>query len=238
MKIVVIGGSGLIGSKLVALLAAEGHEAVAASPSTGVDALTGEGLADALAGAEVVVDVTNPPTFDAVLDFFRSSTGNLLAAERAAGVAHHLALSVVGADRLPDSPYLSAKVVQEELIAAGGVPFTVLRATQFYEFAAGIAAGSTVDGVVTLPPALVQPVAADDVAAELAELATGEPVNGVVELGGPESLPLAGWIQDHLTGAGDDRTVAADPTATYFGATITDASLRPGPDARIGKTRR
>ncbi|GIJ55927.1 SDR family oxidoreductase [Virgisporangium aurantiacum] len=238
MKIVVIGGSGLIGSKLVGLLTAAGHEAVPASPRTGVDTVTGEGLADVLASTNVVVDVTNPPSFDTVLEFFRASTANLLAAGRAAGVAHHLVLSVVGAERVPDSSYLPAKVAQEELVAAGGVPYTILRATQFFEFAAGIADVSTAgDGTVVLPPALVQPVAGDDVAAVLADLVTDAPVNGTVELGGPESLPLADWVRRSLAATGDPRTVVSDPAATYFGAKVDDDALRPGAGARTGTIR-
>jgi uncharacterized protein YbjT (DUF2867 family) len=236
MKIVVVGGSGLIGSKLVGRLTAAGHDAVSASPGTGVNALTGEGLAGALAGADVVVDVTNSPSFEAaaVLEFFRTSTTNLLSAERTAGVGHHVALSVVGCDGLPDSPYLVAKVAQERLIAAGGVPYTVLRATQFYEFAAAIIGGSTVDGTATLPTALTQPVAADDVAATLADVATNAPVNGVVNLGGPESLPLDEWARRYLAATTDDRKVVGDPSATYFGTALDDHSLRPGADARVG----
>ena len=191
MKIVVIGGTGLIGSKVVAKLRERGHEAVPASPATGVDTITGAGLAGALAGAQVVVDVANSPSFEdaAVLDFFRTSGRNVLAAEQAAGVGHHVALSVVGADRLPDSGYLRAKIAQEELIAASGVPHTIVRATQFFEFLGTIADGVTVDGVVHGSPALIQPVAADDVAAALAEVAVAGPVNGVVDLAGPVAEP-------------------------------------------------
>jgi uncharacterized protein YbjT (DUF2867 family) len=235
MKIVVIGGSGLIGSKLVGLLTAAGHEAVPASPSTGVNTVTGEGLAGVLTGTQVVVDVTNPPSFDDVLGFFTASTTNLLAAERAAGVGHHLVLSVVGADRAPDSSYLPAKVAQEELVAAGGVPYTILRATQFFEFANGIADVSAADdGTVVLPTALAQPVAGDDVAAAVRDLALGAPVNGIVELGGPESLPLDEWVRRSLAASGDERTVVGDPAATYFGAKLDDDSLRPDAGARTG----
>lgn len=236
MRIVVIGGSGLIGSKLVGLLAAAGHEAVPASPGTGVNTLTGDGLADALAGASVVVDVTNSPSFEpaAVLDFFRTSTTNLLAAARAAGVGHYVALSVVGCDGLPDSGYMVAKLAQEELITAGGVPYTVLRATQFYEFAAAIVAGSTVDGTATLPTALVQPVAATDVATTLLDVALGAPANGVVELGGPESFPMDEWARRYLATTPDDHKVIGSPSAPYFGTTVTDDSLRPAPGSRTG----
>jgi uncharacterized protein YbjT (DUF2867 family) len=235
MKIVVIGGSGLIGSKLVGLLSAAGHEAVPASPSTGVDTVTGEGLAEALAGAQVVVDVTNPPSFDTVLEFFRASTANLLAAGRASGVDHHVVLSVVGADRAPDSTYLPAKVAQEELVAAGGVPYTILRATQFFEFARGIADTATADdGTVVLPTALAQPVAADDVAAAVRDVVLGKPANAIIELAGPESLPMAEWVRQTLAAKSDERTVVADPTATYFGAKVDDSSLLPSGDARLG----
>src|SRR5687767_15128344 len=229
MKIVVIGGSGLVGKKLIPILRERGHEAVPASPSSGVNAVTGEGLARALAGADVVVDVTNAPSWEdaAVLEFFEASTRNLLAAEEAAGVGHHLALSVVGADRIPDSGYLRAKLAQERLIAAGGVPYTIVRATQFFEFLGGIA-GPPADGdTVRLPTAPMQPLAADDVAAALADVVVGAPVNGIVELAGPETLPIAEFVGRYLAASGDKRTVVADPQARYFGAALDDRGLNP-----------
>ncbi|MEV6342277.1 SDR family oxidoreductase [Actinoplanes sp. NPDC051851] len=236
MKIVVIGGTGLIGSRLIALLRERGHEAVAASPATGVDTLTGAGLAEVLTGARVVVDVSNSPSFaDAdVLAFFQTSGHNLLAAERAAGVAHHVALSVVGADRAPESGYLRAKVAQEELIRESGVPFTILRATQFFEFLGAIAGAGTVDGVVRVPSGPMQPVAADDVAATLAELAPGEPAGGIVELGGPDACPLDDLLRRYLAATGDDRPVVGDPAARYFGTAIGPDTLITGAGARIG----
>jgi uncharacterized protein YbjT (DUF2867 family) len=244
MKVVVVGGSGLIGSRLVARLRERGHEVVPASPSTGVDALTGRGVAEALAGAQVVVDVTNSPSFapDDVLAFFRTSTTTLLAAERAAGVGHHVALSIVGTDRAPDSGYLRAKLAQEELVAAGGVPHTVLRATQFFEFLRGIADASTESGTgdgtggdtVRVTDAHLQPVAADDVVDALAELATGAPVDGVVEVAGPEPIGLDELVRRVLAADGDPRRVVADRSAGYFGARIDDGTLVPGPGARIG----
>jgi len=239
MKIVVIGGSGLIGKKLIPLLRERGHEAAAASPSTGVNAVTGEGLARALAGADVVVDVTNAPSWEdaAVLAFFETSTRNLLAAEKAAGVNHHVALSVVGADRIPDSGYLRAKAAQERLIVAGGVPYTIVRATQFFEFLGGIA-GPKADGdTVRLPTSPMQPLAADDVAAGLADVAVAAPVNAIVELAGPESLPLAEFVGRFLAATGDERTVVADPQARYFGAALDDRGLNPGDNPRVGPTR-
>jgi uncharacterized protein YbjT (DUF2867 family) len=239
MKVVVIGGSGLIGRKLVAILRELGHEAVSASPSSGVNSLTGEGLPEALAGAEVVVDVTNSPSWAdaAVLEFFETSTRNLLAAGRDAGVGHHVALSVVGADRLPDSGYMRAKVVQERLIQAGTVPYTILRATQFFEFLGGIA-GPRADGdTVRLPTAPMQPLAADDVAAALADVVVGAPVNGIVEVAGPESLPIAEFVGRYLAASGDTRTVVAEPQARYYGAALDDRGLNPGDSPRVGPTR-
>lgn len=235
MKVVVIGGTGLIGSKVVALLREHGHEAVAASPSSGVNAYTGEGLAQALADADVVVDVTNSPSFahDAVMDFFTTSTAHLLAAEKEAGVGHHVALSIVGARSLPDSGYLRAKVAQEDLIAASGVPYSVVEATQFYEFVTGIADGSTVDGVVRLPRELIQPIASDDVAAAVARTAAGAPLNGTVEIGGPEAYPMDEFIRAGLAAQGDPREVVADPDATYFGARLEERSLVPGEGAQL-----
>lgn len=236
MRIVVIGGTGLIGKKLVPLLRRRGHEATSASPSSGVNALTGEGLAGALAGADVVADVSNAPSWaDAdVMAFFDASTRNLLAAGKAAGVKHHLALSVVGADRMPGSGYMRAKVNQERLIEAGGVPYTVVRATQFYEFL-GWLAGK--DDPVRLPAAPMRPLAADDVAAALADLCVGAPANGMVELAGPESLPIAEFVGRYLAASGDKRAVVADPQALYSGALLDAQGLNPGADARLGPTR-
>lgn len=237
MKIVVIGGSGLIGKKLVANLIKLGHEAVPASPSTGVNTLTGEGLAAAFAGAQVVVDVSNSPSWsdDAVMEFFRTSTGNLLAAEKAAGVGHHVALSVVGADRLKDSGYMRAKVAQEGLIQSGGVPYTILRATQFFEFLGGIAGQG--DGEVRLSTAPMQPLAAEDVASALADVALKPPANGTLEVAGPESLSIADFVRRYLAASGDKRKVVADPQAGYFGAALDERGLNPGPGALIGPTR-
>jgi uncharacterized protein YbjT (DUF2867 family) len=239
VKIVVLGGSGLIGKKLVALLRGGGHEAVAASPSSGVNALTGEGLAGALAGAAAVVDVSNSPSWSdaAVLEFFETSTRNLLAAEAAAGVGHHVALSVVGADRLPDSGYMRAKVAQEKLIEAGGVPYTIVRATQFFEFLGGIA-GSGGDGdTLRLPTQPMQPLAADDVAAALADVAAGAPSNATVELAGPETLSIAEFVGRFLAASGDKRKVVADPDARYYGAALDARGLNPGANPRLGPTR-
>ena len=238
MKIVVIGGSGLIGKKLVPILREHGHEAVSASPSSGVNAVTGEGLAEALAGANVVVDVSNSPSWadDAVMEFFDTSTRNLLAAEKAAGVGHHVALSVVGADRMPDSGYMRAKVHQERLIEAGGVPYTIVRATQFFEFLGGIA-GNGRRRQSALPTAPMQPLAADDVAAALADIALEPPANGMVEVAGPESLSIADFVGRYLAASGDKRTVVADPEARYFGAALDAAGLNPGANPRLGPTR-
>jgi len=238
MKIVVIGGTGLIGKKLIPLLRERGHEAVAASPSSGVNTLTGEGLADALAGAQVVVDVTNSPSFEdrAVLEFFETSGRNLLAAASAARVGHFVALSVVGADRIPDSGYMRAKVAQEQLIRAGKTPYTILRATQFFEFLGAIA-GPGADAV-RLSSAPMQPLAADDVAAALAEVAVGAPANGIVEVAGPESMSLAAFVEKALTASGNTRTVIADPQARYYGAVLDDRGLNPdGAKPRIAPTR-
>src|SRR6516164_9612850 len=237
MKIVVIGGSGLIGKKLVPILRERGHEAVPASPSSGVNTLTGEGLSESLAGADVVVDVSNSPSWadDAVMEFFKTSTGNLLAAEREAGVGHHVALSVVGADRLPDSGYMRAKVAQEGLIQSGGVPYTIVRATQFFEFLGGIAEQG--EREIRLPTAPMQPLAADDVASALADVALKPPVNGTVEVAGPESLPIADFVGRFLASSGDQRKVVADPQARYFGAALDDRGLNPGAGALIGPTR-
>jgi uncharacterized protein YbjT (DUF2867 family) len=239
MTIVVIGGSGLIGSKLVNNLRRQGHEVVAASPSSGVNTLTGEGLADALAGARVVVDVANSPSFEdkAVLEFFETSGRNLLAAEKAAGVGHHVALSVVGADRLPNSGYMRAKVAQENLIKASKIPYTIVRATQFFEFVSGIAQSATEGQTVRLPPALMQPVVSDDVAAALADIAVAEPLNGTVELAGPEPIRMDELVRRFLSAKRDARTVTTDAHARYFGTELNDQSLTPGANPRIGPTR-
>ncbi|HEY7427253.1 MAG TPA: SDR family oxidoreductase [Gemmataceae bacterium] len=239
MKIVVIGGSGRIGKKLVPILRERGHEAVPASPSSGVNALTGEGLAAALAGANVVVDVSSSPSFAdaAVLEFFETSTRNLLAAEAAAGVRHHVALSIVGADRLPDSGYMRAKVVQEGLIKAGKVPYTIVRATQFFEFVDGIAQSATEGRTVRLSPALMQPIASDDVAAVVADLAIGEPRNDTIELAGSEPIRLNELVRRFLIAKRDARTVTTDARALYFGTELNDHSLTPGANPRIGPTR-
>ena len=239
LKIVVIGGSGLIGTKLVNRLRQIGHEVVAASPKSGVNAITGEGLAEALAGAQVVVDVANSPSFEdrAVLEFFETSGRNLLAAEAAAGVGHHVALSVVGTDRVPESGYLRAKLAQEKLIKASKIPYTILRSTQFFEFVSGIAQAGTVGQTVRLSPALLQPIASDDVAAALADVTVGAPVNGTIDLAGPERLPLAEIVRRFLSTSQDARQVVADVHARYFGAELNDQSLTPGDNPRIGPTR-
>ena len=239
MKMVVIGGTGLIGGKLVERLRESGHEPVAAAPDTGVNALTGEGLSDVLTGAQVVVDVANAPAWEysAVLDFFRTSSRNLLGAEVEAGVQHHVALSVVGNDRLPESGYLRAKAAQEEVVRTGSVPFTIVRATQFFEFIGRIADSATDGDTVRLSPALMQPVAADDVVLTLADIATGPPVNGVVELGGPEMISMAELAQRVLASNHDRRVVTPDPHARYFGTELDDGSLNPGPGSRVGSVR-
>lgn len=238
MKIVVIGGSGLIGSNIVNRLRHHGHETVAASPRTGVNTITGQGLAEALAGAQVVVDVTNSPSFEdrAVLEFFETSGRNLLAAEAAAGVEHHVALSVVGTDRLPENGYFRAKVAQEALIKASKIPYTILRATQFFEFVEGIVNSSVDGGMIRLSPALIQPIAADDVSAVLADLAVGRPVNGIVEVGGPDRFPLDELARKFLAAHKDKREVVADVHARYFGSELDDRSLVAGDSARIGPT--
>jgi uncharacterized protein YbjT (DUF2867 family) len=239
MKIVVIGGTGLIGSKLVKELAQSGHDAVAAAPNTGVNAVTGEGLEAALAGAQVVVDVANSPSFEdrAVLDFFTASSRNLLAAGRRAGVRHHVGLSVVGTERLQDSGYFRAKLAQEKLIAEGGIPYTIVHATQFFEFMGGIAHSGTEGGSIRLPNALMQPIASGDVAAALAGVALGPPANGIVEIAGPERVRMADAVQRYLAMIQDARPVVADDGARYFGVRLDDRSLVPAPDARLGATR-
>lgn len=236
MKIVVIGGSGLIGSKLVSLLRARDHEVIAASPASGVNTLTGEGLHEALNGARVVVDVANSPSFEdrAVLEFFQTSGRNLLAAECAAGVKHHVALSVVGTDRLGESGYFRAKIAQEKLIRESGIPYTIVHSTQFFEFLASIAQAATEGQQVRLSTAFVQPIAPDDVAAALADTALGQPANGVVEIAGPERVRLADLVQRFLTRTQDSRTVVRDPQARYFGALLHDDTLVPGANPRIG----
>jgi uncharacterized protein YbjT (DUF2867 family) len=239
MRIVVIGGHGRIGSKVVDRLDEHGHDAVAADLKTGVNTLTGEGLAEALDGADVVVDVSNSPSFEdeAVLEFFRTSTGNIVAAEKAAGVRHHVALSVVGADRLPDSGYLRAKVVQEQLIEDSSVPYTIVRATQFFEFVDAIADAATEGDTVRLPSALIQPMAADDVARAVSRIAMGAPVDGIVEIGGPEAFRFDKLISYGLIARNDPRHVIADPDAPYFGTKLADTSLIPGDGAQLAETR-
>jgi uncharacterized protein YbjT (DUF2867 family) len=235
MKIVVIGGRGLVGAKLVSRLRKRGHETVAASPGSGVNTITREGLAEAVADAQVVVDVTNSPSSDgqAALGFFETSGRNLLAAEAAAGVTHHLALSVVGADRL-QSGYFQAKLLQENLIRKSRIPYTIVRSTQFFEFARQIADAAAVGHSIPLSPALVQPIAADDVADALADAALSAPVNGTFEVAGPECLPLDEFVSRYLRAVRDSRTVAADIHAQYFGVVLNDRLLAPGNDAHVG----
>ncbi len=237
MKYVIVGGSGLIGSQVVNKLRELGHEVVAASPRSGVNAVTNEGLATALTGADVVVDVSNSPSFadDDVLEFFKASTTNLLAAEKTAGVKHHVALSVVGADRLPDSGYMRAKVAQEDLIKAGEIPYTILRATQFFEFLGAIAESNADGKTIHMPTALMQPVAAEDVAAAVTNIALDKPQNIIVELGGPEATPLDELIRRCLAATNDNREVVTDPNARYFGTQLEKRSLVPDEGARIGK---
>src|SRR5262245_9976481 len=238
MKIVVLGGSGLIGSKLVNLLRQEGHDVVAASLASGVNTITGEGLEEALAGAQVVVDVTNSPSFEdkAVLDFFTTSGHNIVAAEVKAGVKHHVALSVVGTERLPESGYLRAKMAQEKLIKESPIPYTILHATQFFEFLGSIAKSGAVGETIHLPPALFQPIASDDVVAALADVAVSPPVNGMVEVAGPERVSMAGLVEIFLRKTGDPRPVTPDANARYFGAVLNDQSLTPGEKPRLGTT--
>ncbi|MFI6934891.1 SDR family oxidoreductase [Streptomyces sp. NPDC050287] len=238
MKVVVIGGTGLIGSKVVAGLSEHGHEAVAAAPTTGVNTLTGEGLADVLQGSSVVVDVSNSPSFDdeAVMEFFRTSTANLLKAEGGAGVTHHVVLSVVGTDRLQESGYFRAKQVQEELVKASGIPYTIVHATQFFEFAKGLADGVTEGDTVRLPAAGIQPIVSDDVAAAVVRSAVGAPVGGVVEVAGPEAFQLEEFIRMGLAAQNDPREIVTDPQATYWGAELQENTLLPGADAHIAET--
>ena len=239
MKIVVIGGTGLIGSKLVTRLGERGHDMVAAAPNTGVDTLTGVGLTEAMVGASVVVDVSNSPSFEAseVMRFFETSTRNLLAAGAAAGVAHHVALSVVGTERLPESGYLRAKLAQEQLIEKSSIPYSIVHATQFFEFVRGIADDATVDGTVRVAPVLFQPIAGDDVAHAVGDIAISSPRNGRVEVAGPERFRMDEFFRDALAARGDPREVVADRHARYFGAELSEGSLVPGGEAVLARTR-
>lgn len=238
MKIVVIGGTGLIGSKLVKKLGEHGHEAIAASPDTGVNTLTGEGLGEVLQGADVVIDVSNSPSFEAekVMDFFKTSTGNLLAEEAKAGVKHHVALSVVGTDRLPDSAYFRAKAAQEKLIRESSIPYSIVHATQFYEFVKSIVASATDGNSVRMSPALIQPMSADDVAGAVGRTAVGEPVNGIIEVGGPKEWRIDELVRTALAARHDPREVITDVDALYFGAKLQERSLLPGSGAKLGET--
>src|ERR1041385_3497831 len=239
MKIVVIGGTGLIGSKVVSKLGERGYDVIAASPNSGVNALTGEGLTKVLEGASVVVDVSNSPSFadDAVMEFFKTSTGNLLRYEAAAGVRHHVALSVVGSERLPDSGYLRAKVAQEKLIKESSIPYSIVRATQFFEFLKRIADEVTDGNRVRIPPVLFQPIAAADVASAVGRVAVGAPLNGILEVAGPQQFRFDELIRMTLRELDDRRTVVADSHARYFGAELSERSLVPGNDARLGEIR-
>jgi uncharacterized protein YbjT (DUF2867 family) len=237
MKIVVIGGTGLIGSKTVAMLRQGGHEVLAASPNTGVNTITGEGLTEAMAGTQVVVDLANSPSFEdrAVLEFFETSGRNLLAAEAAAGVRHHVALSIVGTDRMPDNGYFRAKVAQEQLIEASGIPYTIIRSTQFLDFLGRIADSSANGNMVRISPGLFQPIAADDVAAIVAEVALAAPRRGIVEIAGPERAPFNEFVARYLKAVGDPREVVRDPEARYWGGRVEERSLVPLGDARLGR---
>ena len=239
MKIVVIGGTGLIGSLLIKKLEADGHEAVAAAPNTGVNTITGEGLAEVLQGAAVVVDVSNSPSFEdaAVLNFFETSTRNLLAAEAKAGVRHHVALSVVGTERLTESGYFRAKIAQENLIRASAIPYSIVHATQFFEFVKSIAAAATEGNTVRLAPVLIQPMAAEDVSSAVCRIAEGSPVNGIVEVAGPQQFRLDELIRRGLGARNDPREVVADPHARYFGAELQERTLVPGDGANLAETR-
>ncbi|HEY0873191.1 MAG TPA: SDR family oxidoreductase [Vicinamibacterales bacterium] len=239
MKLVIIGGTGLIGSKLVNRLKEHGHEAVPAAPNTGVNTLTGEGLAEVLEGASVVVDVSNSPSFEeaAVMHFFTTSTKNLLTRAAAAGVKHYVALSVVGTERVPDSPYLRAKNAQETLIKNGGIPYTIVHATQFFEFVNRIADEATAGSTVRVPPVLIQPMAADDVAQAVGRIAVGTPVNGTVEVAGPQQFQFEELIRQGLRARNDPRDVVVDPHARYFGAELTERALVPAGEARLGEIR-
>ncbi len=236
MKIVVIGGTGLIGSKTVAILRRGGHEVVAASPNNGVNTITGEGLKEALAGAQVVIDLANSPSFEdkAVLEFFQTSGRNLLAAEAGAGVRHHVALSIVGTDRTPDNGYFRAKVAQEKVITTSGIPYTIIRSTQFLEFLRGIADEATKGNIVRISPGLFQPIAADDVAAFVADVALATPKNGIVEIAGPERAPFNEMVARYLKAVGDPREVVRDSEARYFGGRVEERSLVPLGEARLG----
>ncbi|TPJ73684.1 SDR family oxidoreductase [Mesorhizobium sp. B2-5-4] len=239
MKIVIIGGTGLIGSKTVERLRKKGHEVLAASPNSGVNTVTGEGLTVALAGAQVVIDLANSPSFEdrAVLEFFETSGRNLLAAGKTAGVKHHIALSIVGAERLPDSGYLRAKMAQEKLIRESGIPYTIVHSTQFFEFLGGIAQSATVGDTVTLPSAYFQPIASDDVADAMTEVALSAPINGTIEIAGPEPIRMSDLVARFLRAANDPRKVIGDPHARYFGTELDDNSLVPGDHPRIGAIR-
>jgi len=237
MKIVVIGGTGLIGSKTVPILRQGGHEVVAASPKSGINSITGEGLKQAMAGAQVVIDLTNSPSFEdkAVLEFFETSGRNLLAAEAAAGVRHHVALSIVGIERSPDNGYFRAKVAQEKLIETSGIPYTIIRATQFLEFLGAIAASAADGHIIRLAPGLFQPIAADDVAAVVADVALAAPRNGIVEIAGPERAPFNEIVARYLKAVGDPRAVVSDPEARYWGGRVEEHSLVPLGEARLGR---
>ncbi|MBZ9656758.1 SDR family oxidoreductase [Phyllobacterium lublinensis] len=237
MKIVIIGGTGLIGSKTAARLREKGHEVLAVSPNTGVNTVTGEGLAEALVGAEVVIDLANAPSWEdkAVLEFFETAGRNLLAADAKAGVKHHIALSIVGTERLPDNGYFKAKLAQERLIKESSIPYTIVHSTQFMEFLKGIADEATTGTVARLSPAAFQPIAADDVADAMADVALGKPLNGMIEIAGPERAPMSEIIARYLNAANDPRTVEADVHARYFGSELNDQSIVPGEGARIGK---
>lgn len=237
MKIVVIGGTGLIGSKTVEKLRQLGHEVIAASPASGVNTITGEGLDEVLTAADVVIDVANSPSFEdkAVMEFFETSGRNLLAAEANAGVKHHIALSVVGTERLQESGYFRAKAAQEALIKSSGIPYSIVHSTQFFEFLGGIAASAAKDEAIHLSPAAVQPIASDDVAAAVADVAVGAPVNGTIEIAGPEVASLSSLVARYLSEVNDPRTVVSDANARYFGASLNDQSLVPGANPRLGK---
>jgi uncharacterized protein YbjT (DUF2867 family) len=239
MKIVIIGGSGLIGSKVVRRLSEQGSEAVPASPSTGVNTITGDGLAEVLTGAAVVVDVSNSPSFEdaAVLNFFKTSTTNLLAAEAAAGVRHHVALSVVGTERLSESGYMRAKIAQEKLIEQSSIPYSIVHTTQFFEFLKGIADAATDGNTVRLAPVLIQPMAAEDVATAVATVAVGAPLNRIVEVAGPEKFRLDELVRRYLAARDDQRSVIADPNARYYGAKLEERTLVPDDNATLGETR-
>jgi uncharacterized protein YbjT (DUF2867 family) len=237
MKIVVVGGTGLIGSKVVAKLKAKGHDAIAAAPNTGINTITGEGLKEAMAGTQVVIDLANSPSFEdrAVLEFFETSGRNLLAAEAAGGVRHHVALSIVGTDRTPDNGYFRAKVAQEKLIETSGIPYTIIRSTQFMEFLGGIAASSADGNTVRLSPGMFQPIAADDVAAIVADVALAAPRSGIIEIAGPERAPFNEIVARYLKAIGDPREVVRDPEARYFGGRVEERSLVPLGEARLGR---